>query len=133
MQIACPVCHGTLEHKLTRKNKPYFVCEQCGVQVFVRFQSGIDLLKSSKADSGFPLNRYVVCRSCQIAVPRSTKKLTKPLLAKSGIYCPECGKLLLKSEELASGTNQPRAAPLISRLPEDTAGAAHIKWFNPAG
>jgi DNA-directed RNA polymerase subunit RPC12/RpoP len=99
MQIPCPVCHRQLEKKITRKDKPYFTCELCGVQIFVRYQAGIDRLNSDKL-GGLPLTDYVICATCEIAVRKSAEKIQKPLLAAEGIYCPQCGSLLMKPQLL---------------------------------
>jgi transcription elongation factor Elf1 len=38
----CPVCTQAREVRTTKKDKPYLICDPCGVQVFVRGPSGID-------------------------------------------------------------------------------------------
>lgn len=38
----CPVCMQAREVRVTKKGKPYLVCDPCGVQVFVRGQAGIE-------------------------------------------------------------------------------------------
>jgi transcription elongation factor Elf1 len=37
----CPVCADVREVRSTKKDKPYIVCDPCGVQVFVRGPAGI--------------------------------------------------------------------------------------------
>ena len=37
----CPVCTQPREIKLTKKKKPYVVCDPCGIQVFIRGPAGI--------------------------------------------------------------------------------------------
>jgi transcription elongation factor Elf1 len=37
----CPVCTGPREVRLTKKGKPYIVCDPCGIQMFVRGPDGI--------------------------------------------------------------------------------------------
>src|SRR6185437_16438374 len=37
----CPVCGQGLPVKETKKDKPYLVCDPCGVQLFVRNATGI--------------------------------------------------------------------------------------------
>ena len=70
----CPVCAAPCEVKLTKKGKPYLVCDPCGVQVFVRGPAGIvafdrlvergkdeDLLtRIAKMERGYRLK----CRKC---------------------------------------------------------------------
>ena len=38
----CPVCTQVREVRLTKKDKPYLICDSCGVQVFVRGPAGIE-------------------------------------------------------------------------------------------
>ncbi len=38
----CPVCTQAREVRLTKKDKPYLVCDPCGVQIFVRGPAGIE-------------------------------------------------------------------------------------------
>lgn len=55
---ACPVCGHYVEILSTKKQKPYWICHECGVQVFVRSPRGIVLLQqalSNRAD-----RRYVL-------------------------------------------------------------------------
>ena len=40
----CFLCGNGLEVKLSKKNKPYFICEPCGIQVFIRREKGRTLL-----------------------------------------------------------------------------------------
>ena len=37
----CPVCRLPLDVRQSKKGKPYVVCEQCGIQMFVRNPAGI--------------------------------------------------------------------------------------------
>lgn len=37
----CPVCNMGLRIKISRKQKPYCMCLECGIQVFFRGQEGI--------------------------------------------------------------------------------------------
>ncbi len=38
----CPVCTDPREVRVTKKDKPYFICDPCGVQVFIRGPAGIE-------------------------------------------------------------------------------------------
>jgi hypothetical protein len=42
----CFLCGDRLPVKLTIKNKPYFVCDSCGLQAFIRREKGIHRLKT---------------------------------------------------------------------------------------
>ncbi len=37
----CPVCNTPLDVRESKKDKPYVVCDYCGVQMFVRNPAGI--------------------------------------------------------------------------------------------
>ncbi len=51
----CLVCMGPREVRQTKKDKPYLVCDPCGVQVFIRGSAGIEefnrLLESTNGES----------------------------------------------------------------------------------
>ena len=38
----CPVCTQAREVRITKKDKPYLICDPCGVQIFVRGPAGIE-------------------------------------------------------------------------------------------
>jgi transcription elongation factor Elf1 len=40
-RFPCPLCGRGLEVRESKKQKPYVVCDPCGVQLFVRSQEGI--------------------------------------------------------------------------------------------
>lgn len=44
-EFPCLVCGTGLEIRLSRKEKPYCVCDSCGIQVFFRGQAGIRRLR----------------------------------------------------------------------------------------
>jgi DNA-directed RNA polymerase subunit RPC12/RpoP len=43
-KIPCFLCSKELELRRDKHNKPYFVCDPCGVQIFVRGRQGIENL-----------------------------------------------------------------------------------------
>jgi DNA-directed RNA polymerase subunit RPC12/RpoP len=43
--MPCPVCDEEVPVKLTHRDKPYWQCDECGVQVFVRRQEGMKRLE----------------------------------------------------------------------------------------
>lgn len=98
--LPCPTCHKELEQRESRKSKPYFVCESCGVQVFIRYQKGIERLSQATASKSLVLDEYVICRKCQVAVEKSKKKVAGGLFQRAGIYCPSCDGLLLEAKQL---------------------------------
>ena len=42
--LPCVLCGGKLEKRVDKNSKPYFVCDFCGIQLFVRRKQGMELL-----------------------------------------------------------------------------------------
>ena len=85
---------------MSKKTKPYLVCDDCGMQIFVRFEKGMKRLeKLLKGKVSFS-DTFILCRDCRVAVEKCSKKISHPLLRKAGIYCPECKELLLEKSEV---------------------------------
>lgn len=40
-KFPCPICTQPCEVRITKKHKPYIVCDPCGLQLFVRGPHGI--------------------------------------------------------------------------------------------
>lgn len=74
-RFPCPVCMRPLEVKMTKKDKPYIVCDPCGVQVFVRGPAGIE-----------EFNRLLERGSRSGALAR-----LEEMEKRYRLYCPECG------------------------------------------
>lgn len=43
--LPCLLCTAKLEKRTDKNGKPYFVCNPCGTQFFIRRRHGIDLLE----------------------------------------------------------------------------------------
>jgi hypothetical protein len=43
--LPCILCGNTLEKRSDKHGKPYFVCDPCGIQFFVRRKQGIERLE----------------------------------------------------------------------------------------
>lgn len=41
----CPLCNEPLPLRIDKKGKPYVMCPSCGIQMFVRYEKGIERLK----------------------------------------------------------------------------------------
>ena len=65
----CPLCQKGLEIKISKKQKPYCVCLDCGIQLFIRGKQGISRLKKK---TGFELDSFDVYES-----NRGTKTLAQ--------------------------------------------------------
>jgi hypothetical protein len=47
----CPVCVNGLDVRKSKKGRPYIVCDRCGVQMFVRNDSGIQAFERLTAEA----------------------------------------------------------------------------------
>ena len=45
--LPCLLCGKTLEKRIDKNGKPYFVCDPCGIQLFIRKKQGIELLEET--------------------------------------------------------------------------------------
>jgi hypothetical protein len=44
--LPCILCGNKLQKRTDKHNKPYFICDPCGIQFFVRRKQGIDRLEN---------------------------------------------------------------------------------------
>lgn len=44
-EVQCFLCGRWTDVRISKKDRPYFVCDACGIQVFVRGNKGIERLK----------------------------------------------------------------------------------------
>jgi len=45
-RLGCVLCNKALDKRTDKNGKPYFICDPCGTQFFVRRQEGISRLKA---------------------------------------------------------------------------------------
>ncbi len=45
--IPCILCGYKLEKRVDKNSKPYFICDPCGIQLFVRRKRGMELLNEA--------------------------------------------------------------------------------------
>jgi len=72
----CPVCGQALDIRETKKDKPYMVCDPCGMQLFVRNETGIARFQ----------------RIVSSAEQRDIWKRLDELQQRYRKKCPKCGK-----------------------------------------
>ena len=101
----CCVCGEAREVRTTKKGKPYMICDRCGVQMFVRVETGIrrfDQLVADAAGNNIWKRLAELQHRYQFDCPRCGQKfwLTTELIKTSwasgkleGYRCPdqECG------------------------------------------
>jgi len=111
-KFPCPVCTRPLEAQMTKKDKPYVICDPCGVQVFVRGPDGIHefnrLLRATNNESLRARMSHME-RQYRLTCPECGNKFwIAPKLIKTSVFdgsvkgfrCPErgCGGIALWEE-----------------------------------
>ena len=46
LRLPCWLCGNLVSIQFTKKDKPYIICNNCGIQTFVRYGKAEDLLKT---------------------------------------------------------------------------------------
>lgn len=72
----CPICGDGLEIRTSKKDKPYVVCDACGMQLFVRLPKGIRRMEE------------LVRSAAQANIWDRIRDLDKHYLK----HCPKCGR-----------------------------------------
>jgi transcription elongation factor Elf1 len=80
----CCVCGEGREVRMTKKGKPYMICDPCGVQMFVRVETGIRRFEQLVAD----------------AERNDIWKRLAELQQRYEFHCPRCGKKFWLTPEL---------------------------------
>jgi len=73
----CPLCTRGLDIRETKKDKPYVICDPCGMQLFVRNDTGIALFE----------------RLVDGAEERHIWQRLEELQQQYRKKCPECGRM----------------------------------------
>ncbi len=71
----CPVCSTACDVRISKKNKPYVVCDPCGIQCFIRGPAGIE-----------SFNRLVDRANREDTLTRLSE-----MEQRYHLKCPECG------------------------------------------
>jgi hypothetical protein len=97
--LPCFLCGRKLEKRVSKSDKPYFVCDSCGIQLFVRRKDGIErlgaLLRAAERNS-IPFREHAQRLSEIQAILndiRGTKVEIKKLENETGIIFPDQDKI----------------------------------------
>ena len=97
--LPCFLCGARLEKRTDKNGKPYFVCNPCGIQLFVRREHGIKLLdtllrNSAKNEIPFKQRAEELARIQAILTEiNGTKAQIERLESQTGFLFPDEDKL----------------------------------------
>ena len=101
-QFPCPVCMEPREVRITKKKKPYVVCDPCGIQLFVRGSAGIETFtklvdRAGKDNLWTRLSKmeqtyHLKCSKCGGRFWAAPEQIQTSLFDGSfkGFACPKC-------------------------------------------
>jgi hypothetical protein len=116
--LPCLLCTERLEKRTDKNGKPYFVCNPCGIQFFIRRQRGITLLEKLLRDlvkHEIPFrHRAEEVHKIQALLTEidGVRKQIKRLEAQKGFFSPDqdkiraCGLLKVKLQNLFEDLEQ---------------------------
>jgi ssDNA-binding Zn-finger/Zn-ribbon topoisomerase 1 len=102
-KFPCPVCASPCDVRQTKKNKPYIICDGCGIQLFIRGPAGINAFnrlveEASNKDVWARLadmeRRYhLKCPKCATRFWAEPQQIQTSMFDGSfkGFGCPKCG------------------------------------------
>jgi hypothetical protein len=97
--LICFVCGTHLPKRTDKHDKPYFVCEPCGIQLFVRRKQGIDRLERllrASVQNAIPLakaGKRLFEVQALLSEIEGTKKQIRSLDDEIGIFFPDEDKV----------------------------------------
>lgn len=92
--IPCFLCRDSLVIKRDKNQKPYFICEVCGIQAFIRRKQGIRLLKELQDNSFSSLKLIQLTR--ELTLLKSEKDKITSQRGVFGLFAPD--EELIKAE-----------------------------------
>lgn len=87
--IPCFLCGDFQKIKLSKTNKPYFICDSCGIQTFIRKTEGVNRLNNLISDPTLYKKIYLLGSFLENSVLFKIKeriKLLKEELSKFGLH-----------------------------------------------
>jgi DNA-directed RNA polymerase subunit RPC12/RpoP len=97
--LPCFLCGQNLDKRITKKEKPYFVCDPCGVQLFVRGKQGMERLErflhasEQKAITLEHAAQRVFEVQALLTEIDGTKAQIKKMDDEIGLFCPDEDKV----------------------------------------
>lgn len=98
--LPCFLCGAKLEKRISKKNnKPYFICNPCGIQFFIRKEHGIGLLDkllraSDKNELPFRQRAEELAKiQALLTEINGTKAQIERMEAQTGLFFPDSDKV----------------------------------------
>lgn len=97
--MPCFLCGAKLERRIDKNRKSYFVCNPCGIQLFIRRQHGIELLEKlmrncEKNEIPFRQRAQELYKiQALLTEINGTKKQIERLESQTGFFFPDKDKL----------------------------------------
>ena len=97
--LPCFLCGARLEKRTDKNHKPYFVCNPCGIQLFIRREHGIGLLDkllraSEKNELPFKQRAEELARiQALLTEINGTKAQIDRMQAQVGLFFPDIDKV----------------------------------------
>jgi hypothetical protein len=110
--LPCFLCGAKLEKRTDKNHKPYFVCNPCGIQLFIRREHGIGLLDkllraSDKNELPFKQRAEELAKiQALLTEINGTKAQIERMQAQTGLFFPDndkvrtCNLLKIKLQNL---------------------------------
>ena len=127
-KLPCFLCGRQLGQRIDKNGKPYFVCDPCGTQIFIRRKTGIEnlneLVRTLKGrDLPFREHARVLYKiQAVLAEIRGIKKEIKALDGELGLFSLDKDKERKRARELLNA----RIKTLLSQLNRIAHSDAHV-------
>jgi hypothetical protein len=93
--IPCFLCRGAVAIRWDKNQKPYFICDGCGIQAFIRRKGGINLLKKLQGKSFSSLEIIQLTRELVLLTAEKAKLSSQHGIL--GLFSP--GEEIIKAEQ----------------------------------
>src|SRR5579859_1064432 len=98
VKIPCFLCGNSIEVKNTVKGKPYFICDPCGLQAFIRRAKGVERLREWMEGKGEVFKKkYGGEILTWVAHLEEVKTKLGEVEDKAGIFVDEDTKLVIQA------------------------------------
>ncbi len=118
-KIPCFLCSQELRLRRDKHKKPYFVCDPCGMQIFVRGRQGIENLAQlieTIREHDFPFREHARILHEVQSILSELRGLHKELEALNSVFAAFASKRHIKDEKRAREALDARIENLLLQL-----------------